>query len=481
MNRLSVAELAEKLARKEVSALELTDFFLGRSEALNPRLNAFITLDGDGARRAARASDERRARSEALGPLDGVPMAHKDIFCTRGLRTTCASKMLANFVPSYDAFVVEQLNKAGAVCLGKVSMDEFAMGSSNEHSAFGPVRNPHDLERIPGGSSGGSASAVAGGLVAYATGSDTGGSIRQPAAYCGLTGIKPSYGTLSRYGMIAYASSLDQAGALAPTAEDCALILNGMAGYDRRDSTANPQALTRFEGQLGEALRGVKIGLPRGYFNGLNEEMQALIRAAADTYQALGAEIREVDLNTDSAIAAYYLIASAEASSNLARFDGVRYGYRAEGVRELQELYVRSRSEGFGEEVKRRIMIGTYALSSGYYEAYYEQARRARRAILNEFNRVFGEVDVLLTPTTPTPAYALGSKLTNPVEMFLGDLYTVAVNLAGLPALSHPCGFSGPLPVGAQLIGPHHSEPRLLNLAHQYQRQTDFHRRRPTL
>ena len=481
MNRLDLRQLADKLAKKEVSAVELTEYFLNRLDKINPQINAFITENRAGALEQARASDDRRRRGESLGPLDGIPMAHKDIFCTKGLRTTCASKMLANFVPPYDAFIVEQLNRAGAVNLGKLSMDEFAMGSSNEHSHFGPVKNPHKLTHIPGGSSGGSAAAVAAGIVPYATGSDTGGSIRQPAAYCGIPGLKPTYGTLSRYGMIAYASSLDQAGALAPSAADCALVLNGMAGHDPRDSTSNPAAPLKFDGSLNDSLQGVKIGLPREYFADLNGDMHGLIMAVAEVYKSLGAEIREVSLNTDCAIGAYYIIASAEASSNLARFDGVRYGHRASAVQDLQELYVRSRSEGFGAEVQRRIMIGTYALSSGYYDAYYEQARRARRQVLNEFKRVFGEVDVILSPTTPTAAYALGSKLTNPVEMFLGDLYTVAVNLAGLPALSHPCGQLAGLPVGAQLIGPHLSEARLLNLAHRYQSQTDFHQQRPDL
>lgn len=481
MYRLTISQLAEKLAKQELSSRTLTEYFLNRIETLNPKLNAYITVTAEEALRQADESDKRRQSGSALSPLDGIPMAHKDIFCTNGIKTTAGSKMLANFVPSYDAYIVERLKQNGAVMLGKVSMDEFAMGSSNEHSYFGAVKNPHDLNKIPGGSSGGSASAVAGGLAVYATGSDTGGSIRQPASYCGITGIKPTYGTLSRYGMIAYASSLDQAGAMGKSASDCALILNGMAGHDKRDSTASPNTHTVFHEALSKPLNGVKIGLPKAYFSGLNSEMKGLILASAQQYQALGAELVEIDLDTESAIGAYYIIASAEASSNLARYDGVRYGYRAEGVKDLQELYIRSRSEGFGSEVKRRIMIGTYALSSGYYDAYYEQARRARRAILNEFNRAFGLVDVILSPTTPTPAYDLGSKVSNPVEMVLGDLYTVAVNLAGLPALSHPCGLLNGLPVGTQLIGAHYSEPLLLNLAHQYQQVTDFHKQLPNL
>lgn len=465
----SITQWAQALAQKELSAVELTQHYLKQIEALQPQINAYITVTADEALQAAAASDARRARGEALSPLDGIPMAHKDIFCTRGVRTTAGSKMLKDFVPSYDAYIVERLAQNGAVMLGKVSMDEFAMGSSNEHSYFGAVKNPHDLTRVPGGSSGGSAAAVAADMAVYATGSDTGGSIRQPAAYCGISGIKPSYGTLSRYGMIAYASSLDQAGVLAHYAEDLALVLNGMAGYDRRDSTAHPEALKRFDTELNQDLTGIKIGLPRQYFEGLNPEMAAQIEATAKAYEALGASLHELDLDTKAGIAAYYIIASAEASSNLARYDGVRYGYRADNVKDLEALYVRSRSEGFGEEVKRRLMIGTYALSSGYYDAFYEQACRARHAILNQFKEAFQHVHVLLSPTTPSPAYPLGSKLNDPVAMFLGDLYTVAVNLAGLPALSHPCGTVEALPVGCQLIAGHHQEALLLRLAHAYQ------------
>lgn len=480
MHTLSLTELNQALCDKQFSAVELLAHTQKRIAALNPTLNAYITETFDHAQAQAQASDARRAAGKALSPLDGIPMAHKDIFCTQAIRTTAGSKMLQNFVPSYDAFIVERLNQAGAVMTGKVSMDEFAMGSSNERSYFGAVKNPWHTDCIPGGSSGGSAAVVAARLVPYATGSDTGGSIRQPAAYCGISGIKPTYGTLSRWGMIAYASSLDQAGVMAQSALDLALVMNAMSGHDPKDSTSSQKTHTQFDTELHQPLNGVKIGLPRQYFQGLNAAMSDKIMAAAKVYESLGATLIEIDLaHSEASIAAYYLIASAEASSNLARYDGVRYGHRSQSALDLASLYRESRNEGFGEEVKRRILIGTYALSAGYYDAYYEQARRARRAILNAFNAAFEQVDVILSPTTPTPAFKLGSKLDDPVEMFLGDLYTVAVNLAGLPALSHPCGFIDGLPVGAQLIGAHFSEPRLLNLAHQYQQHTDFHQQIP--
>lgn len=476
----SLAGLGKLLVGKTLSSAELTEACFTRIHLHNPALHAFLRTTEAHARVAARASDERRARGEARGPLDGIAMAHKDIFCTKDITTTAASKMLENFVPPYDATIVERLADAGAVMTGKLSMDEFAMGSSNEHSAFGAVSNPWNETTVPGGSSGGSAAAVAARLVPYATGSDTGGSIRQPAAYCGVTGIKPTYGTCSRWGMIAFASSLDQAGPIAQTAEDCALILNAMAGHDHKDSTSSRKTCTRFDSALDNALDGVVIGLPDAYFNELEPQMAARIHDAAKVYEKLGATLKNIALeNSNIAIASYYLISSAEASSNLARYDGVRYGYRCKNPRDLEDLYRRSRSEGFGEEVKRRIMIGTYALSAGYYDAYYEQARRARRAILQSFQKAFGACDVILGPTTPTPAFTLGSKTNDPVAMFLADLYTVSVNLAGLPALSHPAGFIEGLPVGCQLIGPHFTEPKLLNLAHRFQQETDYHRRIP--
>ncbi len=476
----SVTRLSELLAERAVSSVELTEAFLTRIRAYNPALGAFLSITEERALAAARASDERRSQGKTLGPLDGIAMAHKDLFCTQDIPTTAASKILENFVPPYDATIVERLADAGSVMTGKLSMDEFAMGSSNEHSAFGVVHNPWDETVVPGGSSGGSAAAVAARLVAYASGSDTGGSIRQPAAYCGVTGIKPTYGTCSRWGMIAFASSLDQAGSIAKTAEDCALILNAMAGHDHKDSTSSRKALVRFDHELDDSLKGVTIGLPSTYFNELETQMATRIHDAAKVYERLGAVLKEIALeNSDIAIASYYLIASAEASSNLARYDGVRYGYRCKNPRNLEDLYRRSRGEGFGEEVKRRIMIGTYALSAGYYDAYYEQARRARRAILQSFQKAFGACDVILGPTTPTPAFAIGSKTDDPVTMFLTDLYTVAANLAGLPAISHPAGFIADLPVGCQLIGAHFTEPKLLNLAHRFQRATDYHTRTP--
>lgn len=480
LHRESLAGLGRLLVDKILSSVELTEACLTRIRLHNPALHAFLRTTEAHARAAARASDERRARGEALGPLDGIAMAHKDIFCTKDITTTAASKMLENFIPPYNATIVQRLADAGAVMTGKLSMDEFAMGSSNEHSAFGAVTNPWNETAVPGGSSGGSAAAVAARLVPYATGSDTGGSIRQPAAYCGVTGIKPTYGTCSRWGMIAFASSLDQAGPIAQTAEDCALILNAMAGHDRRDSSSSRKTCTRFDRELDNALDGVVIGLPDAYFNELAPDMAARIHDAARVYEKLGATLKDITLeNSDIAIATYYLISSAEASSNLARYDGVRYGYRCKNPRDLEDLYRRSRSEGFGEEVKRRIMIGTYALSAGYYDAYYEQARRGRRAILQSFQKAFGACDVILGPTTPTPAFTLGSKTDDPVSMFLADLYTVSANLAGLPAISHPAGFLDGLPVGCQLIGPHFAEPKLLNLVHRFQQETDYHRRIP--
>lgn len=476
----TACELGQLLASKAVSSEELTRHFLSRIEKHNPALNAFIRVTPEIAIEQAQASDARRAKGETRSILDGVPMAHKDLFCTRGVPTTAGSKMLANFIPAHTATIVENLANAGAVMTGKLSMDEFAMGSSNERSYFGAVHNPWNADYVPGGSSGGSAAAVGARLLPFSTGSDTGGSIRQPAAWCGVSGIKPTYGTLSRWGMIAYASSLDQAGPIAASAEDLAHILNSMGGHDPKDSTSSPKTHTRFDGELDAPLTGIRIGLPRQYFAGLETRMADAIQAVAKVYEKLGATLVDIDLPySELAIATYYLIASAEASSNLSRYDGVRYGYRCENPRDLLDLYMRSRGEAFGEEVKRRIIIGTHALSAGYYDAYYEQARRARRAILEGFQGAFQEADVLLGPITPTPAFKLGSQMDDPVAMFLGDLYTVPVNLAGLPALSHPCGFIDGLPIGAHLIGAHFSEPRLLNLAHRYQQETDFHQQIP--
>ena len=479
---LTIKELSQKLANKELSSKELSQEFLGRIKKFDKQIGSFLTISEDVALEQAKKADERREKGEVLGVLDGIPMAHKDLFCTKGIRTTAASKMLENFIPPHTATIAENLENAGAVMLGKLSMDEFAMGSTNENSAFGVVKNPWDLERIPGGSSGGSAAAVAARLVPYATGSDTGGSIRQPASYCGITGIKPTYGRCSRWGMIAYASSLDQAGVLGLSAEDCALVLSQMVSFDPKDSTSHPQAKEDFSLNLNNSLEGKVIGLPKVYFEGLDNQIAQKIQETAQVFEGLGAKIKEIDLkHNDTAIAAYYLIASAEASSNLARYDGVRYGYRAKEVNNLLELYEKSRREGFGKEVKRRILIGTYALSAGYYDAYYEQARRARRAILNSFKEAFNNCDVILAPTTTSTAYKIGEKIADPKAMYLGDLYTVSSNLAGLPALNFPVGFINNLPIGAQLIAPHFGESLILNFAHKYQQLNDLHKKMPEL
>jgi aspartyl-tRNA(Asn)/glutamyl-tRNA(Gln) amidotransferase subunit A len=476
----TVAELARRLAAREASARELASDALARIGRGQPALNAFITVTADQALAAADAADARRARGEA-GPLTGVPFAHKDIFCTDGVLTTCGSKMLASFVSPYDATVVERLAAAGVVSLGKLNMDEFAMGSSNETSHFGPVRNPWDLARSPGGSSGGSAAAVAAGLVPAATGTDTGGSIRQPAALTGITGIKPTYGRVSRYGMIAFASSLDQAGVLTRTAEDAALLLGAMAGFDPRDSTSVDAPVPDYTATLGESLRGRKIGVPREFFDaGLEAGSAAAVRAALAEYERLGATLHEVSLpNLGLSVPTYYIVAPAECSSNLSRFDGVRFGHRAAQAGSLEELYTRSRAEGFGPEVQRRILTGTYVLSAGYYDAYYLKAQQCRRLIADDFRRAFEQVDVIAGPTAPAPAFLLGEKVDDPVQMYLNDIYTIAVNLAGLPGMSIPCGFSGGLPVGLQLIGPHFAEGRLLNFAHAFQQATDWHARTP--
>ncbi len=480
MHERTIAELAHGLRAGEFSAVEVTEAFLRRIEALDGRLNSFITVTAERALEQARAADERLRRGGG-GPLTGVPVAHKDIFCTDGVRTSCASRMLDSFVAPYDATVVERLRDAGAVMLGKTNMDEFAMGSSNETSFYGPVRNPWDTERVPGGSSGGSAAAVAARLVPGATGTDTGGSIRQPAALCGITGLKPTYGRVSRWGMIAFASSLDQGGPMARTAEDVALLLGAMAGFDPRDSTSVDRPVPDYAAELARPLRGLRVGLPREYFGeGLEAGVREAVEAAVRVLESEGAEVREISLpTTPLAVPAYYVVAPAEASSNLARYDGVRYGYRCEDPRDLEDLYMRTRGEGFGAEVKRRILVGTYTLSAGYYDAYYLKAQKVRRLIRDDFVRAFEEVDVIAGPTSPTTAFRLGERLDDPVTMYLSDVYTIAANLAGLPALSMPVGFAGGLPVGMQLIGRHFEEGRLLNVAHQYQLATDWHRAAP--
>ena len=481
----SLTELSVALAAKEISSVELTQLYLDRIATHNPALNAYISVDAEKSLAQARAADERLARG-AAAPLTGIPLAQKDIFCAEGWRTTCGSKMLDNFVAPYDATVIERCNAAGAVILGKTNMDEFAMGSSNETSYYGSVKNPWDAARVAGGSSGGSAAAVAARLAPAATATDTGGSIRQPAALCGLTGLKPTYGVVSRWGMIAFASSLDQGGPLARSAEDCALLLNAMAGFDERDSTSVDRPAEDYARLLREArsdkpLAGLKIGLPKEFFGeGCDAGVMAAVEAAIAEYRKLGAETVEVALpNMKLAIPAYYVIAPAEASSNLSRYDGVRYGYRAPEYSDLNDMYAKSRAQGFGAEVKRRILIGTYVLSHGYYDAYYLQAQRIRRLIADDFVAAFKQCDLLLGPTTPGTAFGIGEKADDPVQMYLSDIYTIAVNLAGLPGLSLPCGFDSGLPVGLQLIGDYFGEARLLDAAHRFQQLTDWHRRAP--
>ncbi|MBS8240674.1 Asp-tRNA(Asn)/Glu-tRNA(Gln) amidotransferase subunit GatA [Marinobacter lipolyticus] len=484
MHNKSVAELSRELESGKISSLELTQQFLDRIKSEDGQFNSFITVTEEQALADARSADEQRAAGKAT-PWTGVPFAHKDIFCTNGVRTTCGSKMLENFVPPYDATVTENFRRAGAVCVGKTNMDEFAMGSSNESSYFGAVTNPwglnQDEKRVPGGSSGGSAAAVAARLVPAATATDTGGSIRQPAALCGITGLKPTYGRVSRYGMIAFASSLDQGGTMARTAEDNALMLNVMAGFDPKDSTSIDRDVPDYTATLNEPLKGLKIGLPREYFSDqLSPAMEQQVRNAVTEYEKLGATVKEVSLpNAKLAIAAYYVIAPAEASANLSRFDGARYGYRCEAPKDLMDMYTRTRAEGFGAEVKRRILVGTYALSAGYFDAYYLKAQKVRRLIQQDFINAFKEVDVLMSPTTPSPAFIQGEKTSDPVTMYLEDVFTIAINLAGVPAMSVPAGFVDGLPVGLQIIGDYFSEARLLNAAHQFQQVTDWHQREP--
>ena len=480
MTAATLAGLAEGLAKREYSSVELTRAALARLEAAQPELNAMITVTADAALDAAAVADKRLATGDG-GVLTGIPMVHKDIFCTAGVLTSCGSRMLSNFVAPYDATVVTRLKAAGMVMLGKANMDEFAMGSSNETSWYGPVRNPWDTTRVPGGSSGGSAAAVAARIAPLATATDTGGSIRQPAALCGVTGLKPTYGRVSRYGMIAFASSLDQAGVITVSAEDAALTLQAMAGFDLRDSTSVDVAVPDYRATLDAPLAGLTIGILKEFFGtGLAPEVEGPVREVLAVLQKLGARVREVSLpSLPLSVPTYYVVAPAECSSNLARFDGVRFGHRCADPQDLTDLYKRSRAEGFGAEVKRRIMTGTYVLSAGYYDAYYLKAQKVRALINEDFRRAFAEVDLLLSPTTPTVAFGLGDKTSDPVTMYLNGLYTIGANLAGLPALSMPCGFDGGLPVGVQLIGPHFGEARLLNAAHRYQQETDWHLRAP--
>ena len=476
----TLSELAAGLRARRFSSVELVTEFLTRIEKSQPALNAFISVTADAALEAARGADRTLARGEG-GALTGVPIAHKDLFCTRGVRTTCGSRMLDNFVAPYDATVVAKLKSAGAVMLGKTNMDEFAMGSSNETSYFGPVRNPWSPQLVPGGSSGGSAAAVAARLVPGATATDTGGSIRQPAALCGITGMKPTYGRVSRYGMVAFASSLDQAGTLTASAADAALMLREMAGFDANDSTSVDAPVPDYVAALGQPLAGLRIGLLREFFDqGLDADNEQRVRDALKVFESLGARLSEVSLpHLPLSVPVYYVVAPAECSSNLARYDGVRFGHRCESPRDLRDLYRRSRGEGFGAEVKRRIMTGTYVLSAGYYDAYYLKAQRVRALINADFIEAFKQVDVLMGPTTPTPAFPLGAKTSDPITMYLNDIYTIGANLAGLPAISVPCGLVQQLPVGLQIVGPHFSEARVLNVAHAFQSGSDWHTRVP--
>lgn len=480
MHDKTLKQLADALAARQISSVELTRLYLDRIKRFDPQLNSFITVTEEQALTQAAAADATRAAGNA-GALTGIPIAHKDIFCTLGVKTSCASKMLDNFIAPYDATVVEKMNAAGLVMLGKTNMDEFAMGSSNESSFYGPVRNPWNTACVPGGSSGGSAAAVAARLAPAATGTDTGGSIRQPASLCGITGLKPTYGRVSRWGMIAFASSLDQGGPMAQTAEDAALLLNVMAGFDPKDSTSTQIDVPDYTTTLNDSIEGLRIGLPKEFFgDGLDADVERCVRDAIREYEKLGARIVEISLpNTHLSIPAYYVVAPAEASSNLSRFDGVRFGYRCHDPANLEDLYKRSRGEGFGEEVKRRILIGTYALSAGYYDAYYLKAQKVRRLIKNDFDDAFAQVDVIMGPTAPHAGFRLGEKAANPVSMYLSDIYTIAVNMAGLPGLSLPAGNSNGLPVGLQIIGKHFDEARLLNVAHRYQQATDWHTRLP--
>ncbi|PTN12413.1 Asp-tRNA(Asn)/Glu-tRNA(Gln) amidotransferase subunit GatA [Nitrosomonas aestuarii] len=479
----SLKQLSKRLADREISSVELTTEFLKRIKQLNPQYNAFITVDDEKALAQARIADQKIATDKAI-PLTGIPVAQKDIFCAKGWLTTCGSKMLSNFVSPYDACVIERFNQAGAVNIGKTNMDEFAMGSSNETSFYGPVRNPWDVAAVPGGSSGGSACAVAARMAPVATGTDTGGSIRQPAALCGISGIKPTYGTVSRYGMIAFASSLDQGGPMAKSAEDLALMLNVMTGFDARDSTSLQRETEDYMRNLEKPLSGLRIGLPKEYFaEGMSSDVEKAVEQALGEYRKLGAETLEVSLaNSSLSIPVYYVLAPAEASSNLSRFDGVRYGHRAKAYENLGDMYRKSRAEGFGAEVKRRILIGTYVLSHGYYDAYYIKAQKLRRLIAEDFKRAFTHCDVIMGPTAPTVAFDIGEKSSDPIQMYLSDIYTSGASLAGLPGMSIPIGFGEKnRPVGLHIVGNYFAEARMLNVAHQYQLVTDWHQQAPDL
>ena len=478
----NISSLVQKLRNKEITSLELTQSYLDKISELNPSLNSYITVCSESALAAAKEADIAIAAGTA-GPLAGIPIAHKDLFCTNGIKTTCASKMLSNFVPPYESTVTAKLEQAGAIMLGKTNMDEFAMGSSNENSHFGLVKNPWNTDLVPGGSSGGSAVAVAAGMAVATTGTDTGGSIRQPASFCGITGLKPTYGRVSRFGMIAYASSLDQAGPMARSAEDCAHLMNAIAGFDPQDSTSAEVETQDYLANLDQPLTGLTIGLPKEYFGeGLEQGVADAIRQAVSEFEKLGAKIKDISLpNLKLSIPAYYVIAPSEASSNLSRFDGVRYGHRCDEPKDLIDMYTRSRAEGFSKEVQKRIMVGTYALSEGYYDAYYLKAQRIRRLIKQDFVNALNEVDVIMGPVAPTTAFAIGSKTDDPVAMYLEDIYTLSVNLAGIPAMSIPAGFSNKMPVGLQIMGNYFTEAKLLNIAHQFQQHTDWHLQTPNM
>lgn len=479
----TIHQLHEKLKNKQVSSVEATKAVLSRIDTVEDKVHSFVTVSRDEAMRQAEEADRRIAAGD-IRPLTGVPIAVKDIFCTEGIRTTCSSKILENFIPPYDSTVVARLKREGAVIVGKTNMDEFAMGSSSETSYFGNTKNPWDLERVPGGSSGGSAASVAASECIASIGTDTGGSIRQPAALCGIVGLKPTYGRVSRYGMIAFASSLDQGGPMTKDVRDAATMLQVMAGHDRMDSTCADIPVPDYAKALTGNSKGLKIGLPKEYFiEGMDKEVEAAAMAAVKDMERLGAEVVEITLpHTEYAVAVYYLVATAEASSNLARFDGAKYGYRTQGAKDLLDMYKRSRAEGFGSEVKRRIMLGTYSLSSGYYDAYYLKAQKARTLIKKDFDDAFKKCDIIVTPTAPTPAFKIGEKTADPLQMYLSDIFTISVNLAGLPAISMPCGFtSGTLPIGLQIIGKGFDEETVLRAAHSYEQATEWHKKRANL
>jgi aspartyl-tRNA(Asn)/glutamyl-tRNA(Gln) amidotransferase subunit A len=483
LHALTMHELHDLLGKREVSAREVTEAFYRRIEALDARVHAYLTLTRELALEQADQADYRRQTGEA-GPLLGIPLAIKDVICTKGVRTTCGSKILHNFVPPYDATVMERLRAAGAIVLGKTNMDEFAMGSSTEHSAYGITHNPWDLNTIPGGSSGGSAAAVVADDCAAALGTDTGGSIRQPAACCGIVGLKPTYGRVSRYGLVAFASSLDQIGPMTKDVRDAALLLNVIGGKDRCDSTSADIAMPDFTRALSGSVRGLRIGIPREYFiAGIDPEVERAVRAAVTVLEEAGATAKAVSLpHTEYGVAVYYILAPSEASSNLARYDGIKYGYRTPQWSNLRDMYMRTRDEGFGAEVKRRIMLGTYALSAGYYEAYYRKAQQVRTLILRDFEAAFQEVDVLVAPTMPTPAFRIGEKVDDPLQMYLSDVFTVPVNLSGIPGISIPCGFTpAGLPIGLQIIGQPFDEETVLRAAYAFEQNTDYHRRKPPL